>query len=65
LINRQNRLLNRVSRKVLDGYKEEELAAMTIGEMRLVRPGRNDSGMATHGNGWKPGRQTDVTIQIS
>lgn len=55
LINRQNLLVNRVPRDVVDRYSDEELAAMTVEEMRrLIRSGGKDSGTATDGNGWEP-----------
>jgi hypothetical protein len=65
-INRQNLLLNRVPRKVVDGYTDEQLASMTVEEMRrLIRAGGKDSsGTATDGDGWEPGQQKVVAAGV-
>jgi hypothetical protein len=62
-INRQNLLLEKVPRKVVDGYSVEQLASMTVEEMRrLIRTSGKDiqSGTATDGNGWEHGQQKVV-----
>jgi len=61
-INRQHLLINRVSRKAVDRYSDEQLASMTVEEMRrLIRSGGKDSSnTATDGNGWEPGDQKVV-----
>jgi hypothetical protein len=60
-INRQNLLINRVPREVVDGYTDEQLASMTVEEMRrLIRSGGKDTSTAMDGNGWEPGQQKVV-----
>jgi hypothetical protein len=60
-INRQHLLLSHVPKDTVDGYSEEELAAMTVEEMRrLIKGASAGAHSETDGDGWQPGQQKVV-----